>query len=207
MLWRTTLQPAKLTQCWGWAVRFSSLPALWKHKARELKWQTLRHSDPWSITTFGIPSEVSVFWWGSSESSVAIASLTSLIFVLPKYGIWIESLMHLVHLNAHSSAAADPQGQEPTHPWRLQVIILTQHSQTYFVPSTQSYFPQVFVLQWHIVTVCNLAIILFLVITKAYSISEERELGKAVSASPLKWQISSILLNLSMLLLLMAQTP
>lgn len=63
--------------------------------------------------------------------------------------------MHLVQINAHSSSAADPQGQEPTHPWRLQVIILTQQSQTCFVSSTQSYFPQVFVLQWHIVRVCN----------------------------------------------------
>lgn len=63
--------------------------------------------------------------------------------------------MHLVQLSAHSSSAADPQGQEPTHPWRLQVTILTQQSQTCLVPSTQSYFPQVFVLQWHIVTVCN----------------------------------------------------
>lgn len=63
--------------------------------------------------------------------------------------------MHLAQLNAHGSAAAGPQGQESTHPWRLQIIILTQQSQTCFVPSTQSYFPQVFVLQWHIVTACS----------------------------------------------------
>lgn len=63
--------------------------------------------------------------------------------------------MHLAQLNAHSSATADPQDQEITHPWRLQIIILSHQSQTYFVPSTESYFPQVFVLQWHIAQVAH----------------------------------------------------